>query len=120
MTADTPPKFALPKTRRNLSNLDDLLIGVIASPQQTEAGPEMASDMPDVSTNPLPVHAEISPERRDKPVRQASKSAPAVSRSPLKLMIDDSLIVATKVRAAESKTTAASIVEEALRSYLKL
>lgn len=38
----------------------------------------------------------------------------------LKLILDDDLILATKVRAAEQKTTARAIVSEALRQYLKL
>lgn len=51
--------------------------------------------------------------------RQAIMPEKAEERSMFKLIIADNLIVATKVRAAERKTTAAAIVEEALRKYFE-
>ncbi|MGO4450416.1 hypothetical protein AB4Y96_15960 [Phyllobacterium sp. TAF24] len=42
------------------------------------------------------------------------------ARSMVKLVIEDRLIIAMKVKAAERKTTAAAVAEHALRAYLKL
>lgn len=47
MTDESPTKFALPKNRRDLSNLDDLLAGVIAPPELSESTRETSSGTQD-------------------------------------------------------------------------
>ncbi|MBA8904125.1 hypothetical protein [Phyllobacterium sp. P30BS-XVII] len=106
MTDDSVPKFTLPKTRRDLSNLDELLVGSISPSNGQSARRESPSETTAI-------------ERGDKN-KHSSRSDQNESRSMLKLILDDDLILATKVRAAEQKTTARAIVSEALRQYLKL
>lgn len=110
MADEILPKFTLPKTRRDLSNLNDLLVGSISQPEATVAAPV------------TPAAPEDSPsmmQSNERPLPRQTHLKPETSRAMLKLIIDDHLIVLTKVRAVERKTTAAAIVEEALRRYFE-
>jgi len=83
---------------------------------------QYVSDTPAVT----PTSIENTPPTPDTPLRSKSSEpkkscavSKPVSRAMFKVIIDEELILLTKVRALEAKTTAASIVESALRAYLK-
>lgn len=103
MTDGSAPKFTLPKTRRDLSNLNELLVGSIS--------PSNEQSLPPVS------EFKTKAVEDDSESKQPSGSIQTTSRSMLKLILEDDLILATKVRAAEQKKTAAAIVTQALRQY---
>jgi hypothetical protein len=114
MTDESVPKFSMPKARRDLSNLDELLAGVVASPVVASSKREAPNIELDSSALPTPepvvaMSTTIRPERQ-RPQKETS-------RAMIKLIIEEELIMATKIRAVEKKTTAAAIVELALRNY---
>ena len=105
--SEIPP---LPKSRRNLSDLDSLIadsIGKMASYGEMH-GPPKSSTVPG---EPLPVE----------PLPQATEEDPqTVASKPERFQISLScaVIIATKLEALKQRTTAGEITERALRSYL--
>ena len=105
--SEIPP---LPKSRRNLSDLDSLIadsIGKMASygemhgpPKSSKAPGEPASVEPPPQTIEADTHAV-----EDKPER-------------FQISLSGAVIIATKLEALKQKTTAGEITERALRSYL--
>ncbi|WP_246799179.1 hypothetical protein [Rhizobium leguminosarum] len=105
---DIPP---LPKSRRNLSDLDSLIadsIGRLGSYDGVHGAPAgnlHAADPPVAEEQPQPV-APLSPYVIDeKPER-------------FQIALSGAVIIAAKLEALKLKTTASDITERALRSYL--
>jgi hypothetical protein len=123
MTDKAITKLTIPKIRRDMSNLSELLREAIpvADVQSVVSISEHGSAEPaspthgDTGQVPAPPLQNASSE----PVKIAERGKTA-SRAMIKLGIEEELILATKIRALEDKTTAAGIVEAALRSFLKM
>jgi hypothetical protein len=123
MTDKAITKLTIPKIRRDMSNLSELLReaipvadarSVVGISEQGSAEPASPThgDTRQVSAPPVQNAA-------SQPVKIAERGKTA-SRAMIKLGIEEELILATKIRALEEKTTAAAIVEAALRSFLKM
>nr|WP_234914410.1 hypothetical protein [Rhizobium rhizogenes]QCL09128.1 hypothetical protein pC5.7b_261 [Rhizobium rhizogenes] len=105
---DIPP---LPKSRRNLSDLDSLIadsigrLGSYDGVHGAPAGNRHAADPPVAEEKPQPA-APLNPGSVDeKPER-------------FQIALSGSVIIATKLEALKQKTTASEVTERALRSYL--
>ena len=105
--SEIPP---LPKSRRNLSDLDSLIadsIGKMGSYGEMHGSPKASqgsSEPP--STEPPPQLADPDPGSiDDKPER-------------FQISLSGAVIIAAKLEALRQKTTAGEITERALRSYL--
>ena len=104
---DIPP---LPKSRRNLSDLDSLIadsIGKMGSYQEMHGSPKAGEGSGEPgTTEPQPQTVEPSPSwSDDKPER-------------FQISLSGAVIIAAKLEALKQKTTAGDITERALRSYL--
>ncbi|MGV1861658.1 hypothetical protein [Rhizobium rhizogenes] len=105
---DIPP---LPKSRRNLTDLDSLIadsigrLGSYEGTHGTPAGSEIAVDPPVKEERSQPA-APLNPGSvDDKPER-------------FQIALSGAVIIAAKLEALKQKTTASDITERALRSYL--
>jgi hypothetical protein len=123
MTDKATTKLTIPKIRRDMSNLSELLReaipvadvqSVVSISEQGNAEPASPThgDTGQISAPPLQ-------NVTSQPVKVAERGKTA-SRAMIKLGIEEELILATKIRALEEKTTAAAIVEAALRCYLRM
>jgi hypothetical protein len=107
---DIPP---LPKSRRNLSDLDSLIadsIGRLGSYDGTHgasAGSRHVIDPPVTEQQPPAVAPVNSGSADEKPER-------------FQIALSGAVIIAAKLEALKQKTTASDITERALRSYLGL
>ncbi|NTG38829.1 hypothetical protein G6K91_31695 [Agrobacterium rhizogenes] len=105
---DIPP---LPKSRRNLSDLDSLIadsigrLGSYDGTHRSPAGRQNAADPPVTQEQPQPA-TPLNPGSIDeKPER-------------FQIALSGAVIIAAKLEALKQKTTASDITERALRSYL--
>lgn len=123
MTGKATPNLTIPKIRRDMSNLSELLReaipvadvrSVVSISAQGSAEPASPThgDREQVPAPPLQ-------NLTRQPVKVAEHGKTA-SRAMIKLGIEEELILATKIRALEEKTTAAAIVEAALRAFLRM
>jgi hypothetical protein len=132
-------KLAIPKIRRDMSNLSELLREAI--PVAEKAGiPEVTPPATRTPDQPLPVEKTSAPLRnqsvlpenrsdridsaaqtnRGRPVNRINALASDKTLTVMRTWLDNDVVIATKIRALEENTTAAAIVEAALRSYLKM
>jgi hypothetical protein len=123
MTDKATTKLTIPKIRRDMSNLSELLREAIpvADVQSVVSISEQGSAEPASSAHGdrEQVSAPLVQNAASEPVKVA-EHVKTTSRAMIKLGIEEELILATKIRALEEKTTAAAIVEAALRSFLKM
>ncbi|NTJ51556.1 hypothetical protein G6K93_31590 [Agrobacterium rhizogenes] len=105
---DIPP---LPKSRRNLSDLDSLIadsigrLGAYDGVHSTPTGNLHAADPPvpeGQSQSPAPLNPGSIDEKPER----------------FQIALSGSVIIATKLEALKQKTTASEVTERALRSYL--
>ena len=105
--SEIPP---LPKSRRNLSDLDSLIadsIGKMASYGEMHGPPkssEAPGESPPAESPSQTIKADLHTVE-DKPER-------------FQISLSGTVIIATKLEALKQKTTAGEITERALRSYL--
>ncbi|ENN83802.1 hypothetical protein RHSP_41139 (plasmid) [Rhizobium freirei PRF 81] len=117
----------IPRSRRNLNDLDSLIDASIGKSDTYGAAPsaaETAKPYPEAGTSTK----ETTPspdgsEQVDAPSPSLLNNAPA-SEEPkserFRISIDASVIMATKMVAVQQKTSPSEIVERALRRYLNL
>ncbi|WFU07389.1 hypothetical protein QA648_35675 (plasmid) [Rhizobium sp. CB3171] len=107
---DIPP---LPKSRRNLSDLDSLIAESIGSMKTYD---EMHGT-PDASGIPKdPPMTAAQPQAIDTPATSAALDKP----ERFQIILSGAVIIAAKLEALRQKTTAGEITERALRAYLDL
>lgn len=105
--SEIPP---LPKSRRNLSDLDSLIadsIGKIGSYSEMHGSPktgESSSEQPSAESQPQTLDPDPG-SIGEKPER-------------FQISLSGTVIIAAKLEALRQKTTAGEITERALRSYL--
>jgi hypothetical protein len=133
MTDKPASRLAIPKIRRDMSNLSELLREAIPTAERSDT-PEVTppARTPD---QPLPValrNQSVLPgnqsdridsaaqTNRGRPVNRINALASDKTLTVMRNWLDNDVVIATKIRALEEKTTDAAIVEAALRSYLKL
>lgn len=123
MTDKATTKLAIPRIRRDMSNLSELLREAIpiADVQSVVRISEQGTAEPASTAHgdTEQVSAPLVQNAASEPVKVAEHGK-TTSRAMIKLGIEEELILATKIRALEEKTTAAAIVEAALRSFLKM
>jgi hypothetical protein len=120
----SPP---IPRSRRNLNDLDSLIDASIGKsdtysaigspPGKTKPDPEAGSSMKETAPSPNPS------EPVDGPSLNASNNDTASGKprpERFRISIDASVIMATKMLAIQQKTSPSEIVERALRRYLDL
>lgn len=138
MTDKATAKLAIPKVRRDMSNLSELLREAIPAPNKPvtpeDNPPAHPQDQPlPVEKTSAPLHNQsVLPEDRShrndsaaqttrgRPVSRINALASDKTLTVMRTWLDNDIVIATKIRALEEKTTAAAIVEAALRSYLKM
>lgn len=105
---DSPP---LPKSRRNLSDLDSLIadsIGKMGSYGEMRTSPKTGQDLIESSSSgPQPQTIAPSEPMSDDDTPERFQIA-----------LSGAVIIAAKLEALKQKTTAGEITERALRSYL--
>jgi hypothetical protein len=107
---DIPP---LPKSRRDLSDLDSLIansIGRLGSYDGTHAASARSRN------------AVEPPVTEEKPQPTAPLNSDSIDEKPerFQIALSGAVIIAAKLEALKQKTTASDITERALRSYLGL
>lgn len=120
----SPP---IPRSRRNLNDLDSLIDASIgksdtygAPPSATE---ETKPDPEGVSSTKKTSPISAPSETVDAPTPSLSNDDPAAEEPKperFRISIDASVIMATKMLAVQQKTSPSEIVERALRRYLNL
>ncbi len=120
----SPP---IPRSRRNLNDLDFLIEASIGKSETYGAIPPDREKMkPDPETG-LPMTETPTSPGASEPANAQSPSLPDHNAVPVeakperfRISIDASVIMATKMLAVQRKTSPSEIVERALRRYLNL
>lgn len=137
MTDKATANLAIPKIRRDMSNLSELLREAIPATKMSvtpeDKPPTHPHDQPlPVEKTSAPLHNQsVLPENRPnqtdsiaqnrgRPVNRINALTSDKTLTVMRTWLDNDVVIATKIRALEEKTTAAAIVEAALRSYLKM
>ena len=105
---DIPP---LPKSRRNLTDLDSLIadsIGRLGAYDGTHGASVGSRNVVDPSTT----------EEQSQPVVPPNPGSAGEKPERFQIALSGAVIIAAKLEALKQKTTASDITERALRSYL--
>lgn len=109
----------LPKSPRNLADLDALIDQSIGKPDMEEKRMPLQSDMADMSQ---PVSPAIEDDRKDEPQNETTGNQVAAPQKleRLQVKIADTVLLAMKFEALKQRRSPSAIVELALRQFLNL
>ena len=85
--------------------------------EKTSASLRSQSGLPEIRSDRIDSAAQTN---RGRPVNRINALASDKTLTVMRTWLDNDVVIATKIRALEENTTAAAIVEAALRSYLKM
>lgn len=109
----------LPKSPRNLADLDALIDHSIGKPDMEEKRVPLQSDMADMGQ---PVSQGKEDDRKDEPKNEPTGNQTVAPQKleRLQVKISDTVLLAMKFEALRQRRSPSAIVELALRQYLNL